>query len=41
MNLLADCDIEGMKKLIEGLMKNEEKRMVEFEIDTEKFGLGM
>jgi Fic family protein len=38
MNLLADCDIEEMKKLIEGLMKNEEKRMVEFEIDTEKFG---
>jgi Fic family protein len=38
MNLLADCDIEGMKKLIEGLMKNEEKRMVEFGIDTEKFG---
>jgi Fic family protein len=40
MNLLADCDIEGMKKLIEGFMKNEEKRMVEFGIDTEKFGFG-
>jgi hypothetical protein len=41
MNLLADCDIEGMKKFIEGLMKDEEKRMVEFGIDTEKFGLEM
>jgi Fic family protein len=41
MNLLADCDIEGMKKFIEGLMKNEEKRMVEFGIDMEKFGFGM
>lgn len=37
MNLLASCDIDGMKSFIFHLMQAETKRMEEFQIDTSKF----
>ena len=37
MNLLADCNIEGLKKMIEHLMKLEIERMKKFNIQFERF----
>lgn len=36
MNLLADCDIMGLKSMIEQLMNDEVYRMQQFGIDSEK-----
>lgn len=36
MNLLADCNIEGLKTMIEHLMKLEIERMKQFNIQFEK-----
>ena len=36
MNLLADCNIEGMKSFFEKLMSAERERMKQFQIDTSK-----
>ena len=36
MNLLADCNIEGLKKMIERLMNIEIERMKQFNIYFEK-----
>lgn len=39
MNLLASCDVEGMRSFFSGLMENEMKRMAEFNIDVSKLAL--
>lgn len=36
MNLLADCDIMGLKSMIEQLMNDEVYRMQQFGINSEK-----
>lgn len=36
MNLLADCDVNGLKNMIERLMKVEIERMKQFNIFFEK-----
>lgn len=39
MNLLADCDVVGLKSMIEQLMNDEVYRMQQFGIDSEKSGV--
>ncbi len=39
MNLLADCDVVGLKSMIEQLMNDEVYRMRQFGIDSEKSGV--
>ena len=34
MNLLASCDVDGMKKFFSKLMENERQRMAEYNIDV-------
>ena len=36
MNLLADCNVEGLKQMIEKLMQAEVERMKQFDIHFEK-----